>query len=227
MRSIFTFCGLHLPLSTAVAPRSGIAGRGRRDVLIAELTGAQEEAAVDPEDLSGHISRRVGAEVEHRAGDVVGVADSADRGGRREGSGVVRQLLPRPLNQDRAGRDRVDGDAERPQFDRQPGRQHVQAALGGVVRRRPLEGAAARAAGDVDDPPPALLAHQPRRRLSAEENALEVGAAYQEVFVGGDRFEPLKAEGARVQRPLWASTGVKNPEYSTPCTSPSWSRRTP
>ena len=45
-------------------------------------------------------------------------------------------------------------------------------------------------------------------------NARLAYAAYQEVFVGGDRFEPLKAEGAQVQRPLWASTGVKNPQYS-------------
>ena len=39
-------------------------------------------------------------------------------------------------------------------------------------------------------------------------------AAYQDVFLGGDRYEPLKSNGARVQRPLWASTGVKNPDYS-------------
>jgi transaldolase len=45
-------------------------------------------------------------------------------------------------------------------------------------------------------------------------NARLAYAAYEEVFVGGDRFEPLKAEGARVQRPLWASTGVKDPDYS-------------
>jgi transaldolase len=45
-------------------------------------------------------------------------------------------------------------------------------------------------------------------------NARLAYAAYQEVFVGGDRFEALKADGARVQRPLWASTGVKNPDYS-------------
>jgi transaldolase len=45
-------------------------------------------------------------------------------------------------------------------------------------------------------------------------NARLAYAAYQEVFVGGDRFEPLKGDGARVQRPLWASTGVKNPNYS-------------
>jgi transaldolase len=45
-------------------------------------------------------------------------------------------------------------------------------------------------------------------------NARLAYAAYEEVFVGGSRFEALKADGARVQRPLWASTGVKNPEYS-------------
>ncbi|MGH3633625.1 transaldolase [Mycobacterium sp.] len=45
-------------------------------------------------------------------------------------------------------------------------------------------------------------------------NARLAYGAYQEVFIGGDRYEQLKAEGARVQRPLWASTGVKNPDYS-------------
>jgi transaldolase len=37
-------------------------------------------------------------------------------------------------------------------------------------------------------------------------------AAFQEVFAG-PRWEALAAKGARAQRPLWASTGVKNPEY--------------
>ena len=45
-------------------------------------------------------------------------------------------------------------------------------------------------------------------------NARLAYAAYEEVFVSGERFESLKAGGARVQRPLWASTGVKNPDYS-------------
>ena len=49
---------------------------------------------------------------------------------------------------------------------------------------------------------------------AAVANARLVYAAYQEVFVGGARFAPLEADGARVQRPLWASTGVKNPDYS-------------
>jgi transaldolase len=45
-------------------------------------------------------------------------------------------------------------------------------------------------------------------------NARLAYGAYEEVFVGGARYEALKANGARVQRPLWASTGVKNPDYS-------------
>ena len=45
-------------------------------------------------------------------------------------------------------------------------------------------------------------------------NARLAYAAYQEVFEGGERYQHLLADGARVQRPLWASTGVKNPDYS-------------
>ena len=45
-------------------------------------------------------------------------------------------------------------------------------------------------------------------------NARLAYAAYQEVFEGGERYQALKADGARVQRPLWASTGVKNPDYA-------------
>ena len=44
-------------------------------------------------------------------------------------------------------------------------------------------------------------------------NARIAYAAYQSVFEGGERYQALAAAGARVQRPLWASTGVKNPEY--------------
>jgi transaldolase len=34
-----------------------------------------------------------------------------------------------------------------------------------------------------------------------------------EQFFAGERWEALEAQGARKQRPLWASTGVKNPDY--------------
>ncbi|MDT5176797.1 MAG: transaldolase [Mycobacterium sp.] len=45
-------------------------------------------------------------------------------------------------------------------------------------------------------------------------NARLAYAAYQQVFVGGERYATLFADGATSQRPLWASTGVKNPDYS-------------
>lgn len=44
-------------------------------------------------------------------------------------------------------------------------------------------------------------------------NARLAYAAYEEVF-NTPRFAALADAGARVQRPLWASTGVKNPDYS-------------
>ena len=52
------------------------------------------------------------------------------------------------------------------------------------------------------------------RGKAAVANARLAYAAYQQVFVGGERYGTLYAHGARVQRPLWASTGVKNPDYS-------------
>jgi transaldolase len=48
---------------------------------------------------------------------------------------------------------------------------------------------------------------------AAIANARLAYEAFEEVF-SGDRFVQLKEQGAREQRPLWASTGVKNPEYS-------------
>jgi transaldolase len=43
-------------------------------------------------------------------------------------------------------------------------------------------------------------------------NARLAYQAYEEV-IGGERWKTLAAAGARVQRPLWASTGVKDPAY--------------
>ncbi|WP_298442403.1 transaldolase [Gordonia sp. (in: high G+C Gram-positive bacteria)] len=45
-------------------------------------------------------------------------------------------------------------------------------------------------------------------------NARLAYATYREVFEFGVRFPDLKAHGARPQRALWASTGVKNPDYA-------------
>jgi transaldolase len=43
-------------------------------------------------------------------------------------------------------------------------------------------------------------------------NARLAYQAYEEVF-SSDRWKALEAKGAKPQRPLWASTGVKNPAY--------------
>lgn len=48
---------------------------------------------------------------------------------------------------------------------------------------------------------------------AAVANARAAYARYKEIF-HGERFAELKAAGAPVQRPLWASTGTKNPAYS-------------
>lgn len=47
---------------------------------------------------------------------------------------------------------------------------------------------------------------------AAIANAKVALASYAEVFAG-ERFAVLAAAGANVQRPLWASTGTKNPAY--------------
>jgi transaldolase len=47
---------------------------------------------------------------------------------------------------------------------------------------------------------------------AAIANARMAYAQYKKVF-GSPRFQALKAKGARVQRPLWASTSTKNPAY--------------
>lgn len=65
----------------------------------------------------------------------------------------------------------------------------------------------------------ALAPHAPERSelgglkgQAAIANARLAYAAFREVF-GGERFAALRARGAHVQRPLWASTSTKNPAY--------------
>jgi transaldolase len=50
------------------------------------------------------------------------------------------------------------------------------------------------------------------RGLTAIANARVAYGRFLEVF-GGDRFKALEAKGARLQKPLWASTSTKNPAY--------------
>ncbi|MEH3053574.1 MAG: transaldolase [Patulibacter minatonensis] len=55
--------------------------------------------------------------------------------------------------------------------------------------------------------------HEDLRGTAAIANARAAYQAYLEVR-GGERFAALEAAGARPQRPLWASTGVKDPAYA-------------
>jgi len=63
----------------------------------------------------------------------------------------------------------------------------------------------------TDDPP---LQARLRGLLgrAAVANAQLAYERFQRIF-GGEGFAALRAAGAKVQRPLWASTGVKNPAY--------------
>ena len=51
------------------------------------------------------------------------------------------------------------------------------------------------------------------RGKAAIANARLAYQAFQEV-ISGERWQPLAGQAGRRQRPLWASTGVKNPAYS-------------
>jgi transaldolase len=57
------------------------------------------------------------------------------------------------------------------------------------------------------------LGNSELRGTIAVANAKVAYARFQELF-SGPRWEPLAAKGASVQRPLWASTGTKDPQYS-------------
>jgi transaldolase len=59
----------------------------------------------------------------------------------------------------------------------------------------------------LDDPKAAAL-----KGKAGIANARLAYKAYEQKFAE-DRFQALAAAGANTQRPLWASTGVKNPDY--------------
>jgi transaldolase len=54
--------------------------------------------------------------------------------------------------------------------------------------------------------------HEELRGKAAVANAKIAYESFQRIF-SGPRWEALAAKGARVQRPLWASTSTKNPDY--------------
>ena len=58
----------------------------------------------------------------------------------------------------------------------------------------------------------AELGREDLRGIAAVANARAAYMRFDELFLG-DRFARLREAGAPVQRPLWASTGVKDPHY--------------
>ena len=58
----------------------------------------------------------------------------------------------------------------------------------------------------------AALGHEDLRGIAAVANARAAYMRFKELF-RGERFAALRDAGAPVQRPLWASTGVKDPHY--------------
>jgi transaldolase/glucose-6-phosphate isomerase len=56
------------------------------------------------------------------------------------------------------------------------------------------------------------LGHPELQGIAAVANARAAYQRFKQIF-DGDRFARVREAGARVQRPLWASTGVKNPGY--------------
>jgi transaldolase len=97
----------------------------------------------------------------------------------------------------------------------------IEAHVRGLERRAraglPLGGLASVASffvSRVDAKADALLpAGSPLRGRVAIANALRAYALYEDRFAGG-RWQQLSDLGARPQRPLWASTGTKDPGYS-------------
>ena len=106
-------------------------------------------------------------------------------------------------------------------FDADVYRQVAQAYIAGLEQRleggEPVSRIASVASffvSRVDTKVDAKLAEDsPLRGKVAVANALFAYKQFQEIF-SGTRWEKLAAAGARVQRPLWASTGTKSPAYS-------------
>src|SRR5207247_791246 len=66
----------------------------------------------------------------------------------------------------------------------------------------------------VDTKADALLPEaSPLRGKIAVANARRAYGRFEKIF-SGPRWDALAAAGGRLQRPLWASTGTKNPAYS-------------
>jgi len=87
-----------------------------------------------------------------------------------------------------------------------PNPRHVASVASVFVSR--LDTVADRLLQDIGTPEALAL-----RGTIAIANARRIYRRFREIFQG-ERFASLSQRGARVQRPLWASTGTKNPSYS-------------
>ncbi len=65
---------------------------------------------------------------------------------------------------------------------------------------------------EIDKRLDAIGGHDDLLGKAGVANARLAYRAYEKFFTG-DRWAALEAAGANKQRPLWASTGVKNPDY--------------
>jgi transaldolase len=91
-------------------------------------------------------------------------------------------------------------------LERHPSPRHVASVASVFVSR--LDTVADRLLQDIGSPEALAL-----RGTIAIANARRIYRRFREIFQG-QRFARLARRGARVQRPLWASTGTKNPSYS-------------
>jgi transaldolase len=91
-------------------------------------------------------------------------------------------------------------------LDRAANPRHVASVASVFVSR--LDTVADRLLQDIGSPEALVL-----RGTIAIANARRIYRRFREIF-RGERFAGLAQRGARVQRPLWASTGTKNPSYS-------------
>ena len=99
----------------------------------------------------------------------------------------------------------------------------MQAYLAGLEKRHSRGGSIAEVASvasffvsRVDTMVDKILEEKNALKLSGKAAIANSQLAYQkfEEIFSSARFGKLKAYGAQVQRPLWASTGTKNPKYS-------------
>src|ERR1019366_2277709 len=131
-------------------------------------------AAVDGEHVPGDVGGLFAGQELHGAGDVLGLADAAERNlGEVLGLHFIGQD-PRHVGLDVAGGDGVDGDAAAADLLGEGLGHGDHAALGGGVVGLPGGSRLSHHGGDIDDPSPAAAHHGGQHLLNATERAVQV-----------------------------------------------------